>query len=135
MQTFLKMYALTICSGRGHTITSVCVHTGAVRPPVVLGGGLELAATLGEDEGAPLPRPAVSDNLRLKEGMPLCMLTEVVGSHEAFLADRADKVLLPCVRPDVPGELVGPGELLEAGGPVARERTLACVRSEVRLQM
>ena len=85
MQTFLKMYALTICSGRGHTITSVCVHTGAVRPPVVLGGGLELAATLGEDEGAPLPRPAVSDNLRLKEGMPLCMFTEEEKIHTQYI--------------------------------------------------
>ena len=42
------------------------------------------------------------DNIGLVENI----LPEVIGSHESFVADRADKIFLSCVSSDVPCQLV-----------------------------
>ena len=52
-------------------------------------------------------------------------LPQVVWSHKPFIAHRANKILLPSVGSDVPGQLVTPGELLEAARPGTRERSLS----------
>lgn len=56
--------------------------------------------------------------------MTACVFGEVVAAHESALAHRTHKLLLPGVRPTVPGELVGAGEPLIAAVPAAAERLL-----------
>jgi len=63
----------------------------------------------------------------------LDVLAEVVGAHEALVADAADEPLLAGVSSDVPLQLVGTREPLAAEQPVAQERTLARVPAQVRL--
>ena len=40
------------------------------------------------------------------QGLVENILPEVIGSHESFVADRADKIFLSCVSSDVPCQLV-----------------------------
>lgn len=63
------------------------------------------------------------------------MFGQVIAAHEAPLADAADKLLLPRVRPAVSRQLVGSGKLLIAAFPVTAERLLACVCAQVSLQV
>jgi hypothetical protein len=50
---------------------------------------------------------------------------EMIGPHEALVADWAGEVLLAGVRPRVARQLVRPRESLAAPRPATRERTLA----------
>lgn len=65
----------------------------------------------------------------------LHVLCQVIGPHEPFTADGAGEPLLAGVRPQVPLELVRPGEALAAEEPVADERALARVPAKVGLQV
>ena len=67
--------------------------------------------------------------------MSLCVLRQVVGTHEPFVALGTSEPLLACVGPKVPLQLVGPGEALAAEKPVADEGSLASVPAKVRLQV
>ena len=55
----------------------------------------------------------------------LCVLRQVVGAHEPFIALRTGKALLPSVGPKVALQLIGPGESLAAEKPVADEGVAA----------
>lgn len=65
----------------------------------------------------------------------LDVLAEVVGAHEALVADGAGEALLARVRAQVALQLVGPREPPAAEEPVADERSLACVPAQVRLEV
>ena len=65
----------------------------------------------------------------------LSMLSQVVGPHEALVADGAGEPLLPRVCSQVPLQLVGPGEPLPAEQPVAHEGSLSRVPSQVSFQV
>ena len=65
----------------------------------------------------------------------LSMLSQVVGPHEALVADGAGEPLLPCVCSQVPLQLVRPGEPLPAEQPVAHEGSLSRVPSQVSFQV
>ena len=67
--------------------------------------------------------------------MRLDVLGEVVGAHEALVADGAREPLLTRVRAQVALQLVGARESLAAEEPVADERTLTRVPAQVRLQV
>ena len=63
------------------------------------------------------------------------VFTEVIAAHKSLVADRTGEPLLAGVRPQVALQFVGAGEPLAAEEPVADERSLAGVPSEVRLQV
>ena len=65
----------------------------------------------------------------------LDVLAEVVGTHEAFVADGAGEALLAGVRSEVAGQLVRAGKPLVAAFPATRVGSLPGVRTDVRLQM
>lgn len=65
----------------------------------------------------------------------LYMLGQMIGPHEPFITHRTCESFLTRVRAEVPLELIGPREPLPAEQPVADERPLARVPSQVRLQM
>ncbi len=65
----------------------------------------------------------------------LNVLGEVVGAHEALVADGAGKALLTRVGPQVPLQFVGPGETLAAEQPVADKGPLARVPTKVSFQV
>lgn len=54
------------------------------------------------------------------------VLRQMIRPHELPGAVRADELLLPGVRPLVPGQLVRPGELPAAAFELAREGLLTC---------
>lgn len=54
------------------------------------------------------------------------MLGEVIAAHEAPLAHRAGELLLPRVRPAVPGEFVRASKPPLAALPAATERLFSC---------
>ena len=68
-------------------------------------------------------------------GVAFDVLAEVVGAHEAFVAHRTGKPLLASVCPEMTGQLVRTGKPLEAAVPAARVGSLACVRTDVGLQV
>lgn len=63
------------------------------------------------------------------------VLHQVVAAHEALIAERAAELLLPRVGAVVAGQLVGPGELLAAVGPGARERSFSCGTQRQNVQL
>lgn len=67
--------------------------------------------------------------------MGLDVLAEVVGAHEALVADGAGEAFLARVSAQMPLQLVGPGEPPAAEEPVADERPLACMPPQVRLEV
>jgi len=60
---------------------------------------------------------------------------EMVTAHEPFVTLGTSKSLLSCVCSDVPLKFVRAHESLAAEQPVAEERTLAAVPSQVRLEV
>ena len=100
------------------------------------GAGGVGAAVVAEGAGArhaPAPAAAASasavgllQHARLELGVAARVLHQVVTAHEALVAQRAAKLLLPGVGAVVAGQLVGAGELLAAVGPGAGERPLTC---------
>lgn len=83
----------------------------------------------------PLGPPPLPQKLGVEVWMPLCVLAEVVRTHESLITNWTLKVLLSCACPDMAGKLVTSRKLLGATAPIARERALACVGSQVRLQV
>lgn len=67
--------------------------------------------------------------------MALYVLGQVVGAHEATRAHVAAELLLPRVRPLVPGQFVRPAEAAAAVRPGAQEGPLARVGACVCLQV
>lgn len=65
--------------------------------------------------------------------MSPCVLGEVVAAHKPSVTHRADKLLFARVRSPMPGELVRASKFLITAFPVAAERFLSCVGSEMRL--
>ena len=65
----------------------------------------------------------------------LCVLRQVVGTHEPFVALRTGKPFLSSVGPKVALQLVRPGEALAAEKPVADEGSFPSVPAKVRLQV
>jgi len=63
------------------------------------------------------------------------MFGQVVTPHEPLAAVRANKALLPRVRPQVSLQLVRPGEALAAEQPVAHKRPLSRVPPQVRFEV
>ena len=62
------------------------------------------------------------------------MFAEVIGAHESLVANRAGEPFLSRVCPQVTLELVRSCESFPAEKPIADERTLARVRSDVDLK-
>lgn len=65
----------------------------------------------------------------------LDVLGEVVGAHEALVADRASETLFARVGSQVTLQLVGAGEALAAEEPVANKWPLSGVPAKMGLQM
>lgn len=63
------------------------------------------------------------------------VFAQVVAPHEALVAHRARKPLLPRVSAQVPLELVGPGEPFPTKEPVAHKRPLASVPPQMRFEV
>ena len=59
----------------------------------------------------------------------------MIRSHELLVALRTQEPFLSRVSPSMPLKLVRPGEPLSAEGPVANERPLAAVPTEVGSQV
>jgi len=103
------------------------VATGITTP--VSGGGS------GGGQGPPLGPPPLPQQLWVEVWVPLGVLTEVIRAHKPFVAHWTLEVLLPCVCPDMPGQLVAPCKLLRTTAPGAGEGTLACVCPQMSLQV
>lgn len=67
--------------------------------------------------------------------MGLHMLGQMIRPHEPLAADITGEPLLSRVRPQMPLQLVGPGESLPAEQPVAEEWSLSRVPPQVGLKV
>ena len=63
------------------------------------------------------------------------VFTQMITSHESSVAQRAGELFLACVRPEVTLQFIGTRETLPAKKPVAHERALTRVPSEMCFQV
>ena len=63
------------------------------------------------------------------------MFGQMIGSHEALVADGAGEAFLTRVSAEVTLKLVGTGETLAAEEPLAAERSLAGVPAQMGLEV
>lgn len=63
------------------------------------------------------------------------MFCQVVTPHKPLATVRANKAFLPCMSPQVPLELIRPGETLATEQPITHKRTLSRVPPEVRFEV
>lgn len=64
-----------------------------------------------------------------------CVLGEMVAAHKSSFTHRTDKLLLACVCSPMPRELIRACKFLIAAFPIAAERFLSCMGSEMCLQV
>lgn len=63
------------------------------------------------------------------------VLVQVVATHEALVTDGTDEPLLTCMCSEVSRQLIGSREAFPAAGPGTREGSLACMRSQMCLEV
>lgn len=77
----------------------------------------------------------MAQDIRVKIGMTLGVLTEMIGAHELLAANGTTEVLFARVRSDMSGQFVRSGKSLATSGPMAWERSFACMSPLVSFEM